>query len=87
MMLSSELLTILRCPDDRSTLAAANDTVVDRVNEAIRDARLVNRAGNRIEQLIDGGLLRADGAFLYPIVDQIPVLLRDDAIPMDQLRE
>jgi uncharacterized protein YbaR (Trm112 family) len=86
-MLPSELLAVLRCPDDRSTLAAASETVVDRVNAAIRQGRLLNRVGKRIEKAIDGGLIRADGAFLYPIIDQIPVLLRDDAIPMDQLAE
>jgi uncharacterized protein YbaR (Trm112 family) len=86
-MLPSELLAILRCPDDRSTLAPASDAVVSRINDAIRDGRLVNRAGKRVERPIDGGLVRADGALLYPIVNEIPILLRDDAIPMDQVAD
>jgi uncharacterized protein YbaR (Trm112 family) len=84
-MLQSELLAILRCPGDRSPLAPASAALVDRVNLSIRKGRLVNRAGKPVERPIDSGLLRADGAYLYPIIDQIPVLLRDDAIPLEQL--
>jgi uncharacterized protein YbaR (Trm112 family) len=86
-MLPTELFAILRCPDDRSTLTPATSADVDRINAAIRRGRLVNRAGKLVERPLDGGLVRADGAFLYPILDQIPVLLLGDAIPMDQLTE
>jgi uncharacterized protein YbaR (Trm112 family) len=36
--------------------------------------------------LLDGGLLKASGDVIYPIVDGIPVLVRDEAIPLDQLK-
>jgi uncharacterized protein YbaR (Trm112 family) len=84
-MLPSELLAILRCPQDHSALSSASEAQINRANAAIREGRLLNAAGNRVEQFIDGGLVRADGAWLYPIVDEIPVLLRDDAISMAQL--
>ena len=87
MMLQRELLSILRCPEDRSALTPASDTVVEQINAAIRDGRLVNRAGNRLERRIDGGLMRAANDVLYPIMDQIPVLLRDEAISLDHLGE
>ena len=86
-MMQGELLSILRCPDDRSTLSVASDDVVSRVNAAVREGRIVNRAGKPLERTLDGGLVRSDGAVLYPIIDQIPILLRDDAIPLDQLGE
>ena len=86
-MQQTELLALLRCPDDHSNLAPADEDVVSRVNAAIREGRLRNRVDKQVERPIDGGLLRADGAYLYPIVDEIPVLLRDDAIPMHQLRD
>ena len=41
-------------------------------------------AGRVLDQPIDGGWLRADKMLLYPIFDSIPVLLLDEAIPMDQ---
>ena len=30
--------------------------------------------------------MRADGDLLYPIIDGIPVLVRDEAIALDQLQ-
>jgi uncharacterized protein YbaR (Trm112 family) len=84
-MLTNELVQILRCPEDRSPLSVASDDLVNRVNTAVRAGGLVNRAGNAIEHPLEGGLLRADGAVLYPIVDGIPVLLRDDGIALKQL--
>ncbi len=86
-MLKRELLTILRCPEDGSRLSPASDDLVRRINAAIRDGRLLNRAGKSLEGSLDGGLVREDGAILYPINDDIPVLLRDDGIPLEQLED
>jgi uncharacterized protein YbaR (Trm112 family) len=80
-----DLLDILCCPENHATLTPANEALVREVNERIRGSRLRNKAGREVNQPIDGGLVRADGDLLYPIVDQIPVLLRDEAIPLDQL--
>jgi len=86
-MLQSTLLAILRCPEDRSFLSVASPDVVNRINAAIRQGRLVNRIGKQLERTLGGGLVREDGAILYPIIDEIPVLLRDDAISLDQIDE
>ena len=81
----AEILPILRCPEDHTPLALAGDGLVDEVNAAIRAGRLVDRAGKRVEQTIDDGLIRAAGDVLYPVVDQIPVLLVDESIALGQL--
>jgi uncharacterized protein YbaR (Trm112 family) len=75
-----ELLSILRCPIDGSRLVVADEALVARLNAAIRSGELRNRSGRRVEKTLDGGLLRTAGDLLYPIVDQIPALLRDEAI-------
>lgn len=79
-----DVIAILRCPDDRSALATADDELISRLNGMIRQGRLQTRAGRRVEKLLDGGFVRAAGDVLYPVVDQIPVLLRDEAITLDQ---
>jgi uncharacterized protein YbaR (Trm112 family) len=84
-VISKELLEILRCPEDRSPLTMADAALVEHCNQAIAQRRLKNKAGLPVERTLDGGLLRADGAVLYPIVDEIPVLLVDEAIPLAQL--
>ena len=84
-MVDDSLLAILRCPIDRSTLRRAEPAVVAQLNEAMRTGRLRNRAGAMVAKPLDGGLVRASGDLVYPIVDQIPVMLHDEAIPLDQL--
>ena len=41
----------------------------------------MNRAGQLVEEKIEGGLIRADGKFLYPIRHNIPMMLVDEGIP------
>ena len=52
------------------------------LNERIERGEIKNRAGKTIEVKIDGGLVREDGAYLYPIEDEIPIMLIDEAIPL-----
>jgi uncharacterized protein YbaR (Trm112 family) len=76
---------MLCCPEDRSALSVAGGDLVKRANTAIREGRLLNRAGTQLDQPLDGGLVRADGRVMYPVIDDIPVLLQGDGILLDQL--
>jgi uncharacterized protein YbaR (Trm112 family) len=84
-MIAAEVLAMLRCPDNQSELAPASDDLVQRLNAAIREHRIVNRGGKRVDRAMEAGLVRADRALLYPVIDQIPILIRDDAIELNQL--
>ena len=79
-MISPEFLAILRCPEDHSKLTLADSALVERINAAVAGKELKNRAGQAVEKPLDGGLLRADGQVLYPIIDRIPILLVDEGI-------
>jgi uncharacterized protein YbaR (Trm112 family) len=83
--LSQQTLAMLRCPNDRSALQSADAALVARLNAAIAAGRLRSLSGANVERPIDGGLIRAAGDIVYPIVDQIPVMLYDEAIPLAQL--
>jgi uncharacterized protein YbaR (Trm112 family) len=83
----NQVLAILRCPVDHSALSQAEAGLVARLNAAIRAKRLRNQAGQIVDFSLDGGLIRAAGDLLYPIVDEIPVMLHDEAIPLDQLSD
>jgi uncharacterized protein YbaR (Trm112 family) len=67
---------------DRTPLAEANSDLVAAINELIADGRITNLGGERLERLIEGGLVRAAGDVLYQIIDGIPVLLKDEAISL-----
>lgn len=85
MPIGQDLLDILRCPDDRSPLTSADDALVERLNREIAAGRLRNRAGGKMESRLDGGLVRRDRTLLYPVVEGIPIMLVDEAIPLDQV--
>jgi uncharacterized protein YbaR (Trm112 family) len=84
--MEKKLPAILVCPTDHTPLSKADGQIVTRINRAIAAGRVTNRAGQPVERPIDGGLLRSDKTFLYPILDGIPVLLADEAIPLTQIR-
>jgi uncharacterized protein YbaR (Trm112 family) len=83
-MIRADLLEILVCPDDQSPLSVASTELIAQLNRAIGRRQLRNRADHVLERPLDGGLIRADRALLYPIVDEIPMMLVDEAIPLDQ---
>lgn len=84
-MVDPELLKILVCPENKTPVALADEELVERINAAIEAGSLKNRGGEKVEQRIDAGLIREDRAYLYPIRDDIPIMLIDEAIPLDQL--
>ena len=82
-MIDQELLDILACPEDKTPDKLADDNLVAEINRRIEAGSLKNRAGNSLEKPIDGGLVREDGKYLYPIEDEIPIMLIDEAIPLE----
>jgi uncharacterized protein len=70
-MIDGKLLAILVCPTDHSPLGAADAPLVARVNRAIAAGGVKNRAGRPVKRPIKGGLLRADNAVLYPVLDDV----------------
>jgi uncharacterized protein YbaR (Trm112 family) len=84
-MLKPEVLAMLRCPGDQSCLSIASGSLIAEVNQAIRQRQVRNRAGRILEQQLDGGLVTPAGNAMYPIIDEIPVLVRDEAIDLEPL--
>ena len=85
-MINPELLEILVCPEDKTSLHEADGDLITRVNAAIASGTLKNIAGDVIAERIEGGLIREDGQRLYIIRDDIPVMLIDEAVPLHQIK-
>jgi uncharacterized protein YbaR (Trm112 family) len=84
-MVHPELLEILVCPENKTPVALAEANLVAKANAAIEAKTLKNRAGEVIEEKIDEGLVREDRAYMYPVRDDIPIMLIDEAIPLEQI--
>jgi uncharacterized protein YbaR (Trm112 family) len=82
MAISKELLEILACPETKQSLSLAEPALLERLNNRIRQGQLTNRRGTSVIEPIESGLVRQDGQYLYPIRDDIPVMLIDEAIPL-----
>jgi uncharacterized protein YbaR (Trm112 family) len=84
-MLDKNWLKMLVCPETQAPLALAADDLLGRLNAAIAAGKIRNRAGRPVKEPLQAGLVRADETLLYPILDEIPLLLVDEAIPLSQL--
>ena len=50
--------------------------------EQLPGGKLRNRGGNRVDNAPSEGLLREDGRVLYPVEDDIPVMLIEESIEL-----
>ena len=81
-MLDPELLEILVCPETKQPIRLADPEVVQKLNVAIAEGSVSNKGGEPVSEKIEEGLIREDNRCLYPIRDDIPIMLIDSAIPL-----
>ena len=81
-MIDKELLDILALSREQDS-KYGQQTIIDQLNEQIANGKITNRGGKIVENPLDGGLIREDKKFLYPIDDGILSLI-DEAISLDQ---
>ncbi len=82
MAIDSDLLAILVCPDSHAALSLAPSELVADLNARITKGEVTNLGGKPVEKPMAGGLLRAGEDRIYPIVDDIPILLVEEAIEL-----
>lgn len=82
-MIDEQLLTILVCPETHQPVRPADEALLASVNAAIESGGLVNRAGSPVSSLLEDALVREDGRVLYPVREDIPIMLIDECIDWD----
>lgn len=80
-MIDAQFLGLLVCPATRQSLREATAAELTAANAAIARGAVRNRGGGAVAAALVGALATADGAWLYPIQDDIPILLTAEAIP------
>jgi len=81
-VIDKELLEILACPETHQTLREATAAELTALNARIQAGEARTAAGEAVSAAVEGGLVRKDGAILYPIRDHIPVLLVHEGIAL-----
>jgi uncharacterized protein YbaR (Trm112 family) len=84
-MIRPELLEILCCPETRQPLRMADSVLLENLNQQIADGTLRNLQGKPVTEKLDAALIRTDGKCVYPIRQNIPLLLAGEAISLDPI--
>ena len=81
-MLDPEFVKILVCPDNRTPVRIASEQEITNLNQKIQEGSLQNIGGRKVNDKLDGGLIREAGDRLYPVRKNIPVMLVEEAIKL-----
>lgn len=81
-MIDQSLLDILVCPETKQPLRVADAALLERLNASIEQGSVVNRSGQAVTVALTEALVREDGGALYPVRDDIPIMLIDESIPL-----
>ncbi len=81
-MIAADLISLLCCPETRQTLRLAEPLQIEQLNAQIKMGTIRNRGGQVVAEPLDGGLVRADGKVLYPVRQDIPVMLVEEGLPL-----
>ena len=82
MPVSQELLDILVCPETKQPVSPASREMLAKLADDIRAGRVRNRGGTQLGEPPTEGLVREDGKVLYPVDDDIPVMLIEESIEL-----
>ena len=79
------LLDIICCPVTRSSLELLPEHELATLNQLIGSKRIKNREDTVVEEPLAEALVTRSAKLIYPIRDGIPVLLEEQAMPLQQL--
>lgn len=85
MSIDKELLAILCCPDTKQPVSLAEESLIQKLNAAVARGEVKNLGKRPVSVELDAGLIRADRKILYPIRENIPVMLIEESISLEYI--
>ena len=87
MPVDGKLLEILCCPVSKTPLTLLAQEKLDKLNKAIMDREALYVGGEKVTDTLQEGLITEDGKVIYPVQDDIPVLLEEKGIGTTQFQD
>ena len=87
MPVDGKLLEILCCPVSKTPLTILGQEKLDKLNRAIAANDALYVGGEKVTDALQEGLITADGKVIYPVQDDIPVLLEEKGIGTTQFQD
>ena len=87
MPVDGKLLEILCCPVSKTPLRHLEKPLLEKLNRAIADGEVQYVRGEVVTTPLDEALITEDSKVIYPVEDDIPILLEDRGIGTTQLKD
>jgi uncharacterized protein YbaR (Trm112 family) len=87
MPIDGKLLEILCCPLSKTPLIRLPSARLEKLNSAIREGEVQTVHGEAVEQALKEVLITEDSKVMYPVIDDIPILLEENGIGTTQLHD
>ncbi len=87
MTVDPKLLEILCCPSTREPVEVLDAARLARLNERIAAGGVTNQGGEAVTEPFAEALVTRDGATIYEVRDDIPIMLIEKGIAASVLEE
>ena len=87
MSIDGKLLEILCCPVSKSPLSRLQRSRLEKLNRSIAAGEVIQIDGAAVDQALREALITEDGKVIYPVIDDIPILLSERGIGTTQLQD
>lgn len=87
MPIDGKLLEILCCPVSKTPLTRLSPERLKRLNQGIEKGEVQYVHGEAVESPLREALITQDAKVIYPVVDDIPMLLEEKGIGTTQLQD
>ena len=83
--MNEKILKLICCPSSKKQLKILNEESLANLNQAISAGLIKNNQGKILKDEIERALITEDYELAYVVRDDIPVLLENESIKMNQL--
>ena len=80
MTIDPKLLNIIVCPVTRLPVNVLDETRLGKLNDLIQAGKVTSISGEVLSDPIEAGLITENGTTIYPVENNIPIMLEDRSI-------